>query len=89
MSTDKSGEISASEGSEHWARLDAPGDSRKRLSTDQLVVLAGVVLLGAGVLGAGALGAEAPPDSDDVVLVELDDELEPPVFDFLSRESLR
>jgi len=89
VSTDKADEISASKGSEHWARLEASGDSRKRLSTVQLVVLAGVVLLGAGVLGAGALGVEVPPDSDDVVLVELDDELEPPVLDFLSRESFR
>lgn len=58
-------------------------DSRKRLSTGQLVVLDGVDVLGAGVLGAGVLLDVAA----DVLLD--DEELELPVFDFLSRESLR
>lgn len=57
-------------------------DSRKRLSTAQLLVLDGVEVLGAGVLAAGALV------DDDVVLLGVD-ELELPVFVFLSRESLR
>jgi hypothetical protein len=46
-----------------------------------------VVLDGVEVVGAGVLGAEVL--LDEVVPLELEDELEPPVFDFLSRESLR
>jgi hypothetical protein len=46
------------------------------------VVLDGVEVLGAGVLGAGVL-----LEADDVPLPA--DELELPVFVFLSRESLR
>ena len=63
-------------------RLGTKCDSRKWLSTGQLVVLDGVEVVGAGVLGAEVL-------LDEVVPLELEDELEPPVFDFLSRESLR
>lgn len=47
------------------------------------MVLDGVDVLGAGVLGAGVLLDVAA----DVLLD--DEELELPVFDFLSRESLR
>jgi hypothetical protein len=47
------------------------------------VELDGVDVLGAGVLGAGVL-----LDADVDVLLD-EEELEPPVFDFLSRESLR
>lgn len=63
-------------------RLGSFHDSRKRLSTDQLLVLDGVEVLGAGALGAGVL-----LEVDEVLL--LDDELELLVFDFLSRESFR
>lgn len=45
--------------------------------------LDGVDVLGAGVLGAGVL-----LDVDVDVLLD-EEEPEPPVFDFLSRESLR
>jgi hypothetical protein len=46
------------------------------------------VLEGVEVLDAGVLGVEALPEAEDALL-EVDDELEPPEFDFLSRESLR
>lgn len=83
MPTNKAGEFTTSKGCEHSRRLRAREDSRKRLSTGQLVVLDGVEVLGAGVLGVGVL-------LDVVADVLLDDEeLELPVFDFLSRESLR
>jgi hypothetical protein len=83
MSTNEAGEITASQRCEHPVRLGTKCDSRKRLSTGQLVVLDGVE-----VLGAGVLGVEVLPEVEGV-LPEADDELEPPVFDFLSRESLR
>ena len=83
MPTNKAGEITTGKGCEHPTRLRAREDSRKRLSTGQLVLLDGVDVLGAGVLGAGVL-----LDVDVDVLLD-EDELEPPVFDFLSRESLR
>lgn len=82
MPTNKAGEVTASECCEHPVRLGARSDSRKRLSTVQPVVLDGVEVLGAGVLGAGVL-----LEADDVPLPA--DELELPVFVFLSRESLR
>jgi hypothetical protein len=84
MPTDYTGEITTGKGCEHSRRLKAHRGSRKWLSTGQLVELDGVEVLGAGVLGAGAL-----LDVDVDVLLDVDDELEPPVFDFLSRESLR
>jgi hypothetical protein len=83
MPTDHAGEITTSKGCEHSRRLRARRDSRKRLSTGQLVELDGVDVLGAGVLGAGVL-----LDVDVDVLLD-EEEPEPPVFDFLSRESLR
>ena len=83
MATNHAGEVTAGKGCEHPTRLWAHRDSRKRLSTGQLVVLDGVDVLGAGELGAGVLlGVDAG------VLLD-DEELAPPVFDFLSRESLR
>jgi hypothetical protein len=39
-------------------------------------------------VGAGVLGVEVLLEVEGVLL-DVDDELEPPVFDFLSRESLR
>jgi hypothetical protein len=83
MPTDHAGEITTSKGCEHSRRLRGRRDSRKRLSTGQLVELDGVDVLGAGVLGAGVL-----LDVDVDVLLD-EEEPEPPVFDFLSRESLR
>jgi hypothetical protein len=47
-----------------------------------------VVLDGVDVLGAGELGAGVLLGVDAGVLLD-DEELAPPVFDFLSRESLR
>ena len=83
MATNHAGEVTAGKGCEHPMRLWAHRDSQKRLSTGQLVVLDGVDVLGAGELGAGVLlGVDAG------VLLD-DEELAPPVFDFLSRESLR
>jgi len=83
MTTNEAGEITASQCCEHAARLGTKCDSRKWLSTGQLVVLDGVE-----VLGAGVLGVEVLPEVEGVLL-DVADELEPPVFDFLSRESLR
>jgi hypothetical protein len=83
MSTNEAGKITASQSCEHPARLGTKGHNRKWLSTGQLVVLDGVEVLGAGVLGVEVL-LEV-----EGVLLDVDDELEPPVFDFLSRESLR
>jgi hypothetical protein len=83
MATNHAGEVTAGKGCEHSRRLRGRRDSRKRLSTGQLVELDGVDVLGAGVLGAGVL-----LDVDVDVLLD-EEEPEPPVFDFLSRESLR
>jgi hypothetical protein len=83
MPTNQAGEITTGKGCEHSWRLEAQRDNRKRLSTGQLVELDGVEVLGAGVLGAGVL-----LDVDVDVLLD-EEELEPPVFGFLSRESLR
>ena len=83
MSTNEAGEITAGQSCEHSARLNTKGDSRKWLSTGQLVVLDGVEVLGAGVLGVDVL-LEV-----EGALLDVDVELEPPVLDFLSRESLR
>ena len=83
MSTNEAGEITASQRCEHPARLGTKCDSRKWLSTGQLVVVVGVE-----VLGAGVLGVEVLPEVEGELL-DVADELEPPVFDFLSRESLR
>jgi hypothetical protein len=47
-----------------------------------------VVVVGVEVLGADVLGVEVLPEVEGVLL-DVADELEPPVFDFLSRESLR
>ena len=88
MTANEAGEITASQCCEHSVRLGTKCDSRKRLSTGQLVVLDGVEVLGAGVLGAGALLVVDVLLVDDVP-VEPDVELELPEFDFLSRESLR
>jgi len=82
MTANEAGEITASQCCEHSVRLGTKCDSRKRLSTGQLVVLDGVEVLGAEVLGAGVLLVDDVP-------VEPGVELELPVFDFLSRESLR
>jgi hypothetical protein len=87
MTANEAGEITASQCCEHSVRLGTKCDSRKRLSTGQLVVLDGVEVLGAEVLGAGVLGAGVLLVDD--VPVEPGVELELPVFDFLSRESLR
>jgi hypothetical protein len=47
-----------------------------------------VVLDGVEVLGAGVLGVDVLLEVEGALL-DVDVELEPPVFDFLSRESLR
>ena len=83
MATNNAGEITTGKGCEHSRRLGVHQDSRKWLSTGQLVELDGVDVLGVGELGAGVLlGVDAGALLDE-------EELEPPVFDFLSRESLR
>jgi hypothetical protein len=83
MTSDEAGEIAASQGCEHPARLGVERDSRKWLSTGQ------ELLEGVDVLGAGVLGVEVLLDEEVDELVELEEELEEPVFVFLSRESLR
>lgn len=60
--------------------------AEKRLSTVQLVLLG---VLGAGVLEDEELDVEVEVLEVEVELLDDVEGLEPPVFDFLSRESLR